>query len=36
MIKIGIIGYGSWVKAAYIPALRHDGRAEVVAISARS
>lgn len=36
MIKIGIIGYGSWVKAAYIPALKHDGRAEMVAISAKS
>jgi predicted dehydrogenase len=36
MIKIGIIGYGSWVKAAYIPALKHDGRAEILAISARS
>ena len=35
-IKIGIIGYGSWVKKAYIPSLKHDGRAEVVAISARS
>jgi predicted dehydrogenase len=36
MIKIGIIGFGSWVKAAYIPALNHDGRAEIVAISAKS
>ena len=35
-IKIGIIGYGSWVKKAYIPSLRRDGRAEIVAISARS
>lgn len=35
-IKIGIIGYGSWVKDAYIPALQNDGRAEIVAISARS
>lgn len=35
-IKIGIIGYGSWVKKAYIPSLKQDGRAEVVAISARS
>ncbi|WP_108867091.1 Gfo/Idh/MocA family protein [Aquimarina aquimarini] len=35
-IKLGIIGYGSWVKDAYIPALRRDGRAEIVAISARS
>jgi predicted dehydrogenase len=36
MLKIGIIGYGSWVKAAYLPALKRDGRAEIVAISARS
>jgi predicted dehydrogenase len=36
MIKIGIIGYGSWVKAAYLPALKRDGRASIVALSARS
>jgi predicted dehydrogenase len=36
MIKIGIIGFGAWVKAAYIPALKHDGRAAIVAISAKS
>jgi predicted dehydrogenase len=36
MIKIGIIGYGSWVKDAYIPGLKHDGRAEIAAISAKS
>ena len=36
MIKIGIIGYGAWVKTAYMPALKRDGRAEVVAISAKS
>ncbi len=35
-IKIGIIGYGSWVKKAYIPSLRHHGRAEIRAISAKS
>jgi len=35
-IKIAIIGYGSWVKDAYIPGLKHDGRAEIVGISARS
>lgn len=35
-IKIGIIGYGSWVKNAYIPSLEYDGRAEIVAISAKS
>jgi predicted dehydrogenase len=36
MIRIGIIGYGVWVKNAYLPALRRDGRSEIVAISARS
>ena len=36
MIRIGIIGYGSWVKNAYAPALKRDGRAEIVAISAKS
>ncbi len=35
-IKIGIIGYGSWVKDAYIPALQRDDRAQIVGISARS
>lgn len=35
-IKIGIIGYGSWVKDAYIPSLKHDKRSEIVGISARS
>ncbi|WP_103071131.1 Gfo/Idh/MocA family protein [Aquimarina sediminis] len=35
-IKLGIIGYGSWVKDAYIPALKRDGRADIVAIAARS
>ena len=35
-IKIGIIGYGSWVKEAYIPGLKHDERAEIVGISVRS
>jgi predicted dehydrogenase len=35
-VKIGIIGYGSWVKDAYIPALQNDGRAEIVGISAKS
>lgn len=34
-IRVGLIGYGAWVKTAYIPALRHDGRAQIVAISAK-
>ena len=35
-IKIGIIGYGSWVKDAYIPGLKNDERTEIVGISAKS
>ena len=35
-IKIGIIGFGNWVKDAYLPALNYDGRAEIVAVSAKS
>ncbi|MCE7995190.1 MAG: Gfo/Idh/MocA family oxidoreductase [Roseivirga sp.] len=35
-IRIGIIGYGSWVKDAYIPALQNDKRAKIIGISARS
>lgn len=35
-IRLGIIGYGSWVKRAYIPSLEHDKRAEIVGISAKS
>jgi predicted dehydrogenase len=35
-INVGIIGYGSWVKHAYLPALNRDSRAKIVAISAKS
>lgn len=35
-IKIGMIGFGKWVKSAYLPALEYDSRAEVVAITASS
>lgn len=35
-IKIGIIGYGSWVKEAYLPALTNDKRAKIIGISAKS
>ncbi|PKH52470.1 hypothetical protein CXF68_18000 [Tenacibaculum sp. Bg11-29] len=34
--KLGIIGYGNWVKDSYIPAIKYDGRAKIVAISAKS
>ncbi|MDY8137206.1 Gfo/Idh/MocA family oxidoreductase [Aquimarina sp. 2201CG5-10] len=35
-IKVGIIGYGNWVKNSYIPAITYDGRADIIAISAKS
>ena len=35
-IKIGLIGYGAWVKSAYLPALQYDGRARVAAVAAAS
>lgn len=35
-IKIGIIGYGSWVKDAYLPALKKDGRGDIIAIAVGS
>ena len=34
--RIGLIGYGNWGENAYAPALKADGRAEVVAVAARS
>ena len=34
MIRVGLIGYGSWTRAAYLPALRRDGRATVVSAAA--
>ena len=35
-LRIGLIGYGLWTRGAYIPALRHDGRAEIVSVAAHS
>jgi predicted dehydrogenase len=35
-LRIGLVGYGSWTREAYIPALRRSGRASVVAAAARS
>jgi predicted dehydrogenase len=35
-LRIGLIGYGSWTRAAYLPALRRDGRAHIAAVVARS
>jgi Predicted dehydrogenases and related proteins len=35
-LKIGLIGFGSWTRNAYLPALQLDGRAEISAITAAS
>ena len=35
-LRIGLAGYGNWARSAYLPALRDDGRARVVAVAARS
>ncbi len=35
-IRIGLIGYGSWTRNAYIPALCRDGRAEIISAAAPS
>lgn len=35
-LRIGLAGYGNWAREAYMPALRADGRGEVVAASAPS
>ena len=35
-LRIGLAGYGNWAREAYMPALRADGRGNVVAASAPS
>ena len=35
-LRIGLIGYGSWTRMAYIPALQRDGRAQIVSAAAPS
>ena len=35
-LRIGLIGYGSWTRMAYVPALRRDGRAKIVSAAAPS
>ena len=35
-LRIGLIGYGSWTRIAYLPALHRDGRAEIVSAAAPS
>ncbi len=34
--KIGLIGYGKWVRNAYLPALQRDGRGKISAVCAAS
>lgn len=35
-LRIGLAGYGNWAREAYMPALRADGRGQVMAASAPS
>lgn len=35
-LRIGLIGFGAWTRNAYLPALQHDGRAVVSAVTASS
>ena len=35
-LRIGLIGYGSWTRMAYLPALHRDGRAKIVTAAAPS
>lgn len=35
-LKIGLIGFGSWLRNAYLPALTYDGRAVITAVTASS
>jgi predicted dehydrogenase len=35
-LRIGLIGYGSWARNAYLPALRHSGRANILSVAAPS
>lgn len=35
-IRIGLIGYGSWVRKAYLPAIQRDSRGGIVSVAAKS
>lgn len=35
-LRVGLIGYGSWTRMAYLPALRRDGRTQIVSAAAPS
>lgn len=36
IIRIGLIGYGSWARSAYVPSFRLDGRTNIFAVAAPS
>jgi predicted dehydrogenase len=33
-LRVGLIGFGAWVRTAYLPALQYDGRAVITAVTA--
>jgi predicted dehydrogenase len=35
-LRIGLVGYGSWTRNAYVPAIQRSGRATIVSVAARS
>jgi predicted dehydrogenase len=35
-VRIGLVGYGSWTRDAYVPALKHSGRATILSAAAPS
>ncbi|HJO96175.1 MAG TPA: Gfo/Idh/MocA family oxidoreductase [Victivallales bacterium] len=35
-VRIGLIGYGAWTRGAYVPAIKRDGRANIISIAAPS
>jgi hypothetical protein len=35
-LRIGLVGYGSWTRNAYLPALQRSGRATVLSVAAPS
>ena len=35
-LRVGLIGYGSWTRMAYIPALQRDGRTQITSAAAPS
>ncbi|MCY4118234.1 MAG: Gfo/Idh/MocA family oxidoreductase [Caldilineaceae bacterium] len=35
-VRVGLIGFGGWTRSAYVPALRRDGRAQIISAAAPS